>query len=55
MPLLRERIVWLTGQVQDLQAPLAKDSHNRSKPPSSDGVARKMKSLRRCNEKKPGG
>src|SRR5215831_12484626 len=55
VPLLREQIVWLTTQVQDLHARLAKDSHNSSKPPSSDGLARKTKSLRRRSGKKPGG
>jgi transposase len=55
VPLLREQIVWLRTQVQDLHARLAKDSHNSSKPPSSDGLARKTKSLRRRSGKKPGG
>jgi transposase len=45
----------LAALVQELQARLAKDSHNSSKPPSSDGVGRKMKSLRRRSGKKPGG
>ena len=55
LPLLREQIVLLAAQVQDLHARLAKDSHNSSKPPSSDGLARKTKSLRRRSGKKPGG
>lgn len=55
LPLLREQIAWLTTQVQDLHARLAKDSHNSSKPPSSDGLARRTKSLRRRSGKKPGG
>src|SRR5260221_6289349 len=45
----------LLERVQDLEARLAKDSHNSSKPPSSDGLARKTKSLRRTSGKKPGG
>jgi uncharacterized coiled-coil protein SlyX len=32
LPRLREQIAWLTTQMQDLQARLAKDSHNSSKP-----------------------
>ena len=52
---LREQLTVLAAQVQDLHARLAKDSHNSSKPPSSDGLARKTKSLRRRSGKKPGG
>jgi len=52
---LREQVVLLAGRVQELEARLAKDSHNSSKPPSSDGLARKTKSLRRRSGKKPGG
>ena len=42
-------------RVCELEGQLAKDSHNSSKPPSSDGLARKPKSLRRKSAKKPGG
>jgi transposase len=45
----------LAARIQELEARLAKDSHNSSKPPSSDGLARKTKSLRRRSGKKPGG
>jgi transposase len=45
----------LQARVEELEARLAKDSHNSSKPPSSDGLARKTKSLRRHSGKKPGG
>jgi transposase len=45
----------LVARVQELEARLAKDSHNSHKPPSSDGLARKTKSLRRKSGKKPGG
>jgi transposase len=45
----------LQARVEELEARLAKDSHNSSKPPSSDGLARKTKSLRRRSGKKPGG
>src|SRR5215471_5142162 len=54
----REQIALLVARVQELEARLAKDSHNSSKPPSSDGlgrVARKTKSLRKRSGKKPGG
>ena len=51
----RERIALLLARVQELEARLAKDSHNSGKPPSSDGLARKTKSLRKKSGKKPGG
>src|SRR6478752_4474939 len=52
---LREQVRLLVERVQELEARLVKDSHNSSKPPSSDGLARKTKSLRRRSGKKPGG
>jgi transposase len=47
----------LVERVQALQARLAQDSHNSSKPPSSDGFKRspKKRSLRNQSGKKPGG
>jgi transposase len=54
----REQIAALLARVQELEARLAKDSHNSSKPPSSDGLKRKTertKSLRQKSAKKPGG
>jgi transposase len=42
-------------RVQELEARLAKDSHNSSKPPASDGLRRKPKSLRTPSGKKAGG
>lgn len=42
-------------RVQELESRLAKDRHNSGKAPSSDGLARKTKSLRRRSGKKPGG
>ncbi|HEV2459642.1 MAG TPA: IS66 family transposase [Ktedonobacterales bacterium] len=52
---LREQVQTLVAEVQTLRERLAKDSHNSSKPPASDGLARKTKSLRRKSGKKPGG
>src|SRR5260221_7812655 len=52
---LQTRVRQLEARAQELEARLAKDSHNSSKPPSSDGLARKTKSLRRRSGKKPGG
>jgi transposase len=52
---LREQVALLTEQIQTLQGRLAKDSHNSGKPPSSDGLARKTRSLRRPSGKKAGG
>src|SRR6516162_130505 len=51
----REQIAALVERVHELEARVAKDSHNSSKPPSSDGLARKTKSLRRRSGRKPGG
>ena len=57
MQQMQEQIAALTQQVKDLQARLAKDSHNSSLPPSSDRFVRqpKPKSLRKKSEKKAGG
>ncbi len=53
--LLREQLTAVQVRVQELEARLAKDSHNSGKPPASDGLARKTRSLRRHSGKKPGG
>jgi transposase len=45
----------LLMRIQELEARLAKDSHNSSKPPSSDGLGRKTRSLRKKSGRKPGG
>src|SRR5260221_11583764 len=45
----------LRARGEGLEARLAKDSHNSSKPPSSDGLRRKTKSLRRRSGKTTGG
>jgi transposase len=54
---LREQMQALLAEVQELKERLAtalKDSHNSSKPPSSDGLRRKPKSLRETSGKQRG-
>lgn len=50
-------IAQLVQRIQALEARLALDSHNSSKPPSTDGFTRspKNRSLRKTTGKKPGG
>jgi transposase len=50
-----EQITLLLVRVQELEGRLAKDSHNSSKPPSSDGPARRTRSLRKPSGRKAGG
>ena len=45
----------LSARVQELEGQLRKNSRNSSKPPSSDGLAKKPKSLRQSCGRKPGG
>jgi uncharacterized protein DUF6444 len=55
---LREQMTALVERVRDLQARLAKDSHNSSKPPSTDGFKCQLprtRSVRRTSGKQPGG
>ncbi|WP_353553529.1 IS66 family transposase [Paraburkholderia terrae] len=47
-------IVDLVRRLNELEAKLEKDSHNSSKPPSSDGPKRKPKSLRGTSGARPG-
>src|SRR5258707_12007570 len=55
LPRLRAQVEALAAQVRDLQARAAKDSQNSGKPPSSDGLKRQTKSLRKPSGKQPGG
>jgi len=53
---LRAQVEALLGRIEELEARLAKDSHNSSKPPSTDPLGRKRaRSQRRRSGKKPGG
>jgi transposase len=52
---LQEHVSQLQGRVAELEGQLAKDSHNSSKPPSSDGLVRKPQSQRKPSGKKSGG
>ena len=49
------QIELLSAEVIALKAQLSKNSHNSSKPPSSDGLSKKTRSLRDASGKKPGG
>ena len=55
--LLLEKIETLTQRVNELEQKLNKDSHNSSKPPSSDGLnkRKRTRSQRKRSGKKPGG
>src|SRR6266571_736081 len=50
-----QQITHLTERLQRVEGQLAKDSHNSSKPPSSDGPGRKPRSQRHRSEKQMGG
>lgn len=48
-------ILSLFARLEALESLVRKDSHNSSKPPSSDGLGKKTRSLREATGKKPGG
>jgi transposase len=52
---LQQTLAALWARVKELEDRLAKDSHNSSKPPSSDGLKKKPKSLRQKSGNTPGG
>ena len=52
---LREQVALLSERISELEARLAKDSHNSHLPPSSDRFHRQPKSLRKKSGKQPGG
>lgn len=52
---LLKRIDSLEARVKDLENQLHKDSHNSSKPPSSNGLKQRTKSLRKKSERNSGG
>ncbi|HUZ04614.1 MAG TPA: IS66 family transposase [Acidobacteriaceae bacterium] len=52
---LRQQMDHLLAYVAELEGRLRKDSHNSSKPPSSDGLARTRHQHRKSSEKKTGG
>jgi len=52
---LKTMVLTFSEKIKELQNQIKKDSHNSSKPPSSDGPKRKPKSRRPKTEKKPGG
>ena len=50
-----EQLGQALGRIHELEGQLAKDSHNSSKPPSSDRPRRKRRSQRHPSEKSTGG
>ncbi|MEM6813321.1 MAG: DUF6444 domain-containing protein [Bacteroidota bacterium] len=52
---LKEENAILHSEIAALKARLNKDSHNSSKPPSSDGLKKKVVHLPKPSGKKPGG
>ncbi len=52
---LQKQVEALGARVAELEGRLSKDSHNSSKPPSSDALAKKPQSLRQASGLRPGG
>jgi len=52
---LRELVVKQAAQIQELKDQLAKNSRNSGKPPSSDGLKKKPRSLREKGKRRRGG
>ncbi len=52
---LRQQRESILVRLREVEEQLAKDSHNSSKPPSSDGPGRKRQSQRHRSERKTGG
>ena len=52
---LQEHITNLETRIQVLENQTAKDSHNSSKPPSSDGYSKRTKSQRSKSKRSSGG
>src|SRR5215472_15810027 len=52
---LREQVRHLQARLAELEGRLAQDSHNSSKPPSSDGLARQRLRRKPPSQKKSGG
>jgi transposase len=50
-----QQITQLTERLRQVEGRLAKDSHNSSKPPSSEGPARQWRPQRKASGKKTGG
>jgi transposase len=50
----QQQITGLTARVKQLEDRLASDSHNSSRPPSSDRFTKKTASLRQPSSKPPG-
>jgi transposase len=52
---VESRLMAALLRIEELERRLGKDSHNSSKPPSSDGLRRKVREKRKKSEKRSGG